>query len=167
MKRILHDEEQTLAFGASLFTVIDDGCLVFLSGDLGAGKTTLVRGFLRAGGHIGPVKSPTFTVVEEYLINNRLIFHLDLYRLGDPEELEYLGIRDYLDNSAICFIEWPEKGKGFLPQADLNIILDFKDDGRTIVIASHDKHGDTIRKKLERIIIGEEIEKSELCPKNE
>lgn len=105
MQFILNTAEETEAFGAKLFQILPEKCLVFLLGDLGAGKTTLVRGFMRAAGHIGAVKSPTYNIVEEYKIDKRLFFHFDLYRLVDPEELEWIGIADYLQETATCFIE--------------------------------------------------------------
>ena len=106
----LSDEAATEAFGATLAQLLGNGGIVTLSGQLGAGKTTLIRGFLHALGHQGAVKSPTYTLVEPYELDGRPIMHFDLYRLGDPEELEYLGFRDYLDGSTLCLIEWPEKG---------------------------------------------------------
>jgi tRNA threonylcarbamoyladenosine biosynthesis protein TsaE len=123
MKAYLKDCEATEQFGAQLWAELPSKCLVFLYGDLGAGKTTLVRGFLRAAGYSGAVKSPTYTLVEEYAIAGRKIVHFDLYRVVDPEELEWIGIRDYFDQDCQCFIEWPDKGKGFLPTPDRIISL--------------------------------------------
>jgi tRNA threonylcarbamoyladenosine biosynthesis protein TsaE len=132
MQRYLQSAEATERFGAALWRLLPAKCLVFLHGDLGAGKTTLVRGFLQAAGHLGAVKSPTYTLVEEYQVDGRKIYHFDLYRLADPEELEWIGIRDYLDEESICIIEWPEMGKGMLPAADVSIRLGVQDAGRLI-----------------------------------
>jgi len=123
MQRYLDSTEATEQLGAELFKSVSSKCLIFLQGDLGAGKTTLARGFLRAAGYNGTVKSPTYTLVEEYVIGGRKIFHFDLYRVVDPEELEWIGIRDYFDQDSVCFIEWPDKGKGFLPNPDIIITL--------------------------------------------
>ena len=123
MQRYLDSTEATEQLGAELFKSVPSKCLIFLQGDLGAGKTTMVRGFLRAAGYSGTVKSPTYTLVEEYVIGGRKIFHFDLYRVVDPEELEWIGIRDYFDQDSVCFIEWPDKGKGFLPNPDIIITL--------------------------------------------
>ena len=117
----LEDEAATVALGTALGRAAAQGGIVYLEGDLGAGKTTLCRGVLRAFGHHGAVKSPTYTLVEEYELSGRRIFHFDLYRLGDPEELEYVGIRDYFTPGNLCLIEWPKRGKGFLPAADLDV----------------------------------------------
>jgi tRNA threonylcarbamoyladenosine biosynthesis protein TsaE len=132
MQRYLQSAEATERFGAELWRLLPPKGLVFLHGDLGAGKTTLVRGFLQAAGHLGAVKSPTYTLVEEYRIGERKIYHFDLYRLADPEELEWIGIRDYLDEESICLVEWPEMGKGILPAADVSIRLCVQDAGRQI-----------------------------------
>ena len=134
MQFILNTAEQTEAFGAKLFKVLPDKCIVFLFGDLGAGKTTLVRGFMHAAGHKGAVKSPTYNIVEEYRLEERLFFHFDLYRLVDPEELEWIGIDDYLQQQSICFIEWPEKGLGYLNTPDVILSLTATGNQRKLVI---------------------------------
>ena len=120
----------TEALGAQLAQRLKPGCVLELHGDLGAGKTTLVRGLLRALGHRGAVKSPTYTLVEPYQIDSWRVFHWDLYRLTDPEELEFLGLRDQLDGEAALLIEWPERGQGELPAADLIISLGYVGAGR-------------------------------------
>lgn len=129
----LADTAATEAQGARLARRLKPGMIVYLQGDLGAGKTTLVRGLLRALGYQGPVKSPTYTLVESYfLADDRIVHHLDLYRLGDPEELEWIGIRDLLTDQAICLIEWPDRGAGMLPPADVTLSLAVDGCGRRI-----------------------------------
>jgi tRNA threonylcarbamoyladenosine biosynthesis protein TsaE len=119
----LLDEDATVCAGVSLGQKLPPSSIVFLEGQLGAGKTTFTRGLLQAFGHSGAVKSPTYTLVEPYEINGSKLYHFDLYRLGDPEELAFMGIRDYFNESAICMIEWPERGKGFLPEPDIKVEL--------------------------------------------
>lgn len=135
MQTFLQNTEETEQFGAGLFHTLSPGSVVFLQGQLGAGKTTLVRGYLRAAGYYGTVKSPTYNLVEEYFVNEWKINHFDLYRLNDPEELDYIGISDYFNQNSICFIEWPDQGKGFLPKPNLMITLTLQGSGRLLEIA--------------------------------
>ena len=136
----LNNTEATEQFGASLYKVLPAKCVIFLQGDLGAGKTTLVRGFLRAAGFNGTVKSPTYNLVEEYAIAQQTVFHFDLYRLSSPEELEWIGINDYFAQQSICFIEWPDLGLGFLPEPDIIIALSQQEQGRVLVITDNTKN---------------------------
>lgn len=137
----LPDEQATLRAGAALAAVCKQGAVVWLNGTLGAGKTTLSRGWLRALGHQGAVKSPTYTLVEPYLLACGAVYHFDLYRVNDPEELELMGIRDYFSPTSVCLIEWPEKAEGLLPAPDLSITLAADDDaGRAMTIHAISAH---------------------------
>ena len=138
----LADEQAMSDFGARIARVTQGHGLIFLEGNLGMGKTTLSRGIIRGLGHVGSVKSPTFTLVEPYEIGDIRAFHFDLYRLVDPEELEYLGIRDYFEDDALCLIEWPDKGAGFLPKPDLTITISPQDSGRSLKILSQGSRGE-------------------------
>ncbi|KZY32850.1 MULTISPECIES: tRNA (adenosine(37)-N6)-threonylcarbamoyltransferase complex ATPase subunit type 1 TsaE [unclassified Oleiphilus] len=145
---VLVDESATVALGRLLFSVIDEHCFhqgvvsIFLHGDLGMGKTTLTRGILEGAGHFGKVKSPTYTIVEPYELQNVQVNHFDLYRLGDPEELEFMGVRDYFEvphdgqEKQLCVIEWPDKGQGFLPEADFEVDLSCTGRGRLCKITA-------------------------------
>lgn len=130
----LPDAKATETAGAKLLSQLPQKAVIFLRGNLGAGKTTFVRGLLRAAGVTGAIKSPTYALIEEYETPERKIFHFDLYRLAESDELEWIGIDDYLNQNALCFIEWAEKGEGILPQADIVISLSQKEDGRLLEI---------------------------------
>ncbi len=135
----LDNDEAMIAFGLCLGREIkacEGAVSVYLQGDLGAGKTTLSRGILRAFGHRGAVKSPTYTLVEPYEFVGRNLYHFDLYRLSDPEELEYLGVRDFFAPPNICLIEWPERGEGLLPEADIRVLIKPAPVGRHLVLRS-------------------------------
>ena len=125
-------EEAMVALGQQIGAALEPPLLVFLTGDLGMGKTTLARGILRAFGHDGAVKRPTYTLVEPYELGGLTLYHFDLYRLGDPEELEYMGIRDYFDARSMSLVEWPERGAGFLPAADVVISIEKAGTGRIL-----------------------------------
>jgi tRNA threonylcarbamoyladenosine biosynthesis protein TsaE len=141
----LADEVASIGLGNHLGQLLVTGGFgafsIYLEGDLGAGKTTLSRGILQALGHRGAVKSPTYTLVEIYELAGRKLYHFDLYRLGDPEELEYMGIRDYFMGDSICLIEWPGRGEGVLPEADLLIELEPSESGRRASLSAHSTKG--------------------------
>ncbi|WP_051302514.1 tRNA (adenosine(37)-N6)-threonylcarbamoyltransferase complex ATPase subunit type 1 TsaE [Sedimenticola selenatireducens] len=141
-------ERKQELIGMALSRVVPSSCLIYLTGDLGAGKTTLARGFLRGLGHAGSVKSPTYTLIEPYEIGNRRCYHLDLYRLADPDEIEFLGLRDMLQDDAIMLVEWPEQGQGALPEPDLLIRIRYLEDGRELVIEAETDSGARLMEKL-------------------
>lgn len=126
------DEAHMIGLGKRLAPALKTGCVVYLHGEMGTGKTTLVRGILQGLGYEGRVKSPTYTLVEPYDINDIQVYHFDLYRLGNPEELEFMGIRDYYTDHALILVEWPERGCSVLPPADLDIVLDYQQQGRLL-----------------------------------
>ena len=129
MRVELPDAGATEALGHRLAAGMTRG-IVYLEGDLGAGKTALARAILRGRGYPGKVKSPTYTLVEPYQFDGQNVFHLDLYCLADPEELEWLGLRDLLAETALLLVEWPERGSGYLPAADLVVHMAHHDAGR-------------------------------------
>lgn len=137
----LPDEASTLALGATLACVLQPGEHVFLSGELGAGKTTLVRGLLRELGFEGRVKSPTYTLVESYVVSKLHLYHFDFYRFTDPEEWEAAGFRDLFDNTNICLVEWPERALSLLPTADLSIRLGHLGQARNAAISACSPQG--------------------------
>jgi tRNA threonylcarbamoyladenosine biosynthesis protein TsaE len=138
------DEAAMVRLGARLGAVCEPGLVVFLQGDLGMGKTTFSRGFIQSLGHAGAVKSPTYTLVEPYRLRDLDVFHFDLYRLGDPEELEFMGIRDYFGDLSVCLVEWPERGLGALPSADLVITIEQEGRGRRLIYSAETEQGKRI-----------------------
>lgn len=156
MSVFLVDEKATIAFGQALAKYCPPGLNIYLYGDLGAGKTTLVRGLIQSFLSKTKVKSPTYTLVEDYDVaqseNNpnglKHIYHFDLYRLGDPEELEYIGGRDYFSDNAVCLVEWPQRGQGWLAEPDLEITLNYQEDGRSVELVSHSEEGQSLIQNL-------------------
>jgi tRNA threonylcarbamoyladenosine biosynthesis protein TsaE len=141
---VLADEEATLAVGTKLAQASGGHGVIALRGNLGSGKTTLCRGLIRALGHTGAVKSPTYTLVEPYELGATRVLHYDLYRLSDPEEVEFLGMRDFLDGRTLTLIEWPEKATGFLPPADLDLALEVLPSGRCLSWQALTPHGEKL-----------------------
>ncbi|MCC5884241.1 MAG: tRNA (adenosine(37)-N6)-threonylcarbamoyltransferase complex ATPase subunit type 1 TsaE [Halomonas sp.] len=148
MRIRLDDEDRQVVFGQCLGRALKGRGRLYLEGELGAGKTTLARGILRAYGHAGAVKSPTYTLVEPYELEGGLIYHFDLYRLGDPEELEFIGGRDLFADDALCIVEWPSQGEGWLPLPDLNVALALCGDGREARLVANTPHGRTVLEAL-------------------
>jgi tRNA threonylcarbamoyladenosine biosynthesis protein TsaE len=148
LTRFLDGEPATLAFGAELARVLTPGLKLYLRGNLGAGKTTLVRGILRGLGYTEKVKSPTYTLVELYKVSNLYLYHFDFYRFTDAEEWEEAGFREYFGAESVCLVEWPEKAGDLLPAPDLEITLAIEQEGRRVEVAALTENG---RKCLTRL----------------
>jgi tRNA threonylcarbamoyladenosine biosynthesis protein TsaE len=144
----LPDEDATLALGAALAEAVEPGMVIYLEGDLGAGKTTLVRGLLRAAGHRGAVKSPTYNLVEVYELSRLDFHHFDFYRFHDPREWIDAGFRESFNGRIVSLIEWPRKAQGLLPPADLEIALEPSRTGRSASLRSSSPAGNALLERL-------------------
>ncbi len=150
----LETEGDTIRLGEMLSHCLQGRGRVYLQGGLGAGKTTLCRGILRAMGYTGAVKSPTFTLVEPYSFEGGQVFHFDLYRLNDPDELEYIGIEDYFAGQDLCLVEWPEKARDILPASDLDLELLIEGKSRRAGITARSVFGSEVLENLKQRLSG-------------
>ena len=144
----LPDEAATSAFGARLAHVIPPGLSLHLHGDLGSGKTTLVRGLLRGLGFEGRVKSPTYNLVELYTVSRLNLYHFDFYRFHEPKEWREAGLDECFNESSVCMVEWPEKAAGHLPPADIDIRFEFVGDGRDLSVHAGTESGKACLNRL-------------------
>ncbi|URJ29356.1 tRNA (adenosine(37)-N6)-threonylcarbamoyltransferase complex ATPase subunit type 1 TsaE [Blochmannia endosymbiont of Camponotus modoc] len=140
---VLSDELKTLSLGATLASFCVQGCVIYLNGHVGSGKSVFCKGFLHALGHNGHIHSPTYTLIESYVLTHWRVCHFDFYRLISSEELEYMGIRDYFDGRTVCLIEWPKQGMGILPQEDISVTINYHDrkESRQVIIESFSNLG--------------------------
>lgn len=148
--KIISNESEMLHLGGQIASLCHSPTVIFLYGNLGAGKTTFVRGFLRGLGYQEAIKSPTYTIVEPYQFDNFVIFHFDFYRLHNAKELEYIGIQDYFTPDAICLIEWPENAGELLPSPDLSCYIEFHHSERKIKLKAHSETGKKILSEYEK-----------------
>jgi tRNA threonylcarbamoyladenosine biosynthesis protein TsaE len=151
MTKFLPAESDTLAFGAALAPILRPGMVITLSGELGAGKTTLARGILRGLGYDGRVKSPSFALLEPYNLSRLYLYHFDFYRFGDPRELGEAGLREYFNPESVCLVEWPEKAAGVLPAADLRIRMKVDRSGRLLEMDADTETGRRCIQELEHL----------------
>lgn len=149
LEKIINNETEMLAFGKVLSQSITFPMIIYFVGNLGAGKTTLIRGVIQGLGYQGRVKSPTYTLVEPYTLLDKEIFHFDLYRIKDPEELDLIGIEDYFNTNAVCLIEWPEMASEKLPKPDITCYIETINVGRKIRLETNSEKGKATINKLE------------------
>ena len=155
LELLIDNEQAMVILGGHLAKACAGEGVVFLHGNLGAGKTTFCRGVLRHFGHQGAVKSPTYTLVEPYNVAGQKVYHFDLYRLADPEELEFIGGRDYFSDGGLCLVEWPSRGQGELPVADLEITFDYHLPGRKATIVAGTESGEYMLESMKEQQEGE------------
>ena len=149
LQRTLATEADTLAFGRALAPLLRPGMVVYLRGELGAGKTTLVRGLLRALGVTERVKSPTYTLVEPYVISRLYLYHFDFYRFSRSDEWVDAGFREHFNRDSVCLVEWPEKAGGQLPAPDLGIVMEVDGNGRRITVSADTEAGEICLARLQ------------------
>ena len=150
----LPTESDTEAFGAALASVLHPGLKIWLQGNLGMGKTTLTRGVLRALGHEGKVKSPTYTLIEPYVVSRLDLYHFDFYRFNSPEEYLDAGLDEYFADQGVCIVEWPDKAVPYLPPPDVEIRLEAQDEGRFVEIDGTTEAGRTCVIELVKALRG-------------
>ena len=148
ISRFLPAESDTLAMGAALAAGLEPGLVIYLSGELGTGKTTFARGLLRGLGYDGRVKSPSFTLVEPYELSRLYLYHFDFYRFTDPRELDEAGFREHFNPASVCLVEWPEKAAGVVPAADIRIRLQVTGSGRQLELDADTEAGRRCIRKL-------------------
>ena len=141
-KQIFTSEAQLTAFAAEVALILVPGDVVYLCGELGTGKTTFARAIIQQRGSADSVTSPTFTLIETYHLGDVSVAHLDLYRIESEAEIEVIGLRDYLDGSWVCLIEWPDRAPGALPNPDLTIDMTYEEEGRSAVLKTTKQLGD-------------------------
>lgn len=149
MKRFLADESATAALATEIFDRLKDdfaGWTILLSGELGAGKSTFARAFIHAAGHKGAVPSPTYTLVEPYSLPAGSIYHVDLYRVSDPEELRYLGWNEL--DEGLRLVEWPDRAPELADDADLELLLRYEGDARAVEIKASSERGAALIQKI-------------------
>ena len=150
---LLPDEAATLALGAALAKVVKPGLVIHLTGDLGTGKTTLTRGMLHALGHAGPVKSPTYALVELYVISGYSVYHFDFYRFNSPQEWYDAGLEEHFDGKSICIVEWPEKAGGLSPPPDIEIELRTHGEARQVSLEGNSERGTSCLSELRAVAL--------------